>query len=37
MDDLKIAHDMEFDELGLLTSMSDYHIFLKLGKTASRP
>lgn len=32
MDDLKIAHDMEFDEVGLLTSMSDYHIFLKLGK-----
>ena len=33
MDDLKMAHDMEFDEVGLLTSMSDYHIFLKLGKT----
>ena len=33
MDDLKIAHDMEFDEVGLLTSMSDYHSFLKLGKT----
>ena len=33
MDDLKIAHDMEFDEVGLLTSMSNYHIFLKLGKT----
>lgn len=33
MDDLKIAHDMEFDEVGLLTSMSDYHIFLKLDKT----
>ena len=33
MDDLKSAHDMEFDEVGLLTSMSDYHIFLKLGKT----
>ena len=33
MDDLKIAHAMEFDEGGLLTSMSDYHIFLKLGKT----
>ena len=28
MDDLKIAHDMEFDEVGLLTSMSDYHICL---------
>ena len=33
MDDLKIAHDMEVDDVGLLTSMSDYHIFLKLGKT----
>ena len=33
MDDLKIAHDMEFDEVGLLTSMYDYHILLKLGKT----
>ena len=33
MDDLKIAHDMDFDEVGLLTSVSDYHIFLKLGKT----
>lgn len=33
MDDLQIAHDMEFDEVGMLTSMSDYHIFLKLGKT----
>lgn len=33
MDDLKIAHDMEFDEVGLLTSVSDYHVFLKLGKT----
>ncbi|MBR3664813.1 MAG: histone-lysine N-methyltransferase [Desulfovibrio sp.] len=32
-DDLKLAHDMEFDETGMLTSVSDYHIFLKLGKT----
>lgn len=32
-DDLKLAHDMEFDEVGMLTSVSDYHIFLKLGKT----
>ena len=32
-DDLKLARDMEFDETGLLTSVSDYHIFLKLGKT----
>ncbi len=33
LEDLKIARDMEFDEVGLLTSMSDYHVFLKLGKT----
>ena len=33
MADLKIADDMVIDEVGLLTSMSDYHIFLKLGKT----
>ncbi len=32
-DDLKLARDMEFDEVGMLTSVSDYHIFLKLGKT----
>ncbi len=32
-DDLKLARDMEFDETGMLTSVSDYHIFLKLGKT----
>lgn len=31
--DLQLARDMEFDETGLLTSVSDYHIFLKLGKT----
>ncbi len=31
--DLQLAHDMEFDEVGMLTSVSDYHIFLKLGKT----
>lgn len=30
--DLKIAHDMEFEEVGMLTSVSDYHIYLKLGK-----
>ena len=24
---------MEFSEVGMLTSVSDYHIFLKLGKT----
>ncbi len=33
LDDLKLARDMEFDEVGMLTSVSDYHIFLKLGKT----
>lgn len=33
LDDLQIAKDMEFDEVGMLTSVSDYHIFLKLGKT----
>ena len=33
MDDLQIARSMEFDEVGMLTSVSDYHIFLKLGKT----
>lgn len=32
-DDLKLARDMEFAETGMLTSVSDYHIFLKLGKT----
>ena len=32
-DDLKLVRDMEFDETGMLTSVSDYHIFLKLGKT----
>ena len=32
-DDLRLARDMEFDETGMLTSVSDYHIFLKLGKT----
>jgi len=30
--DLKIARDMEFTEVGMLTSMSDYHIYMKLGK-----
>lgn len=33
IDDLKIAREMEFDEVGMLTSVSDYHIFMKLGKT----
>ena len=31
IDDLKIAKSMEFDEVGMLTSVSDYHIYLKLG------
>ncbi|WP_298068566.1 cache domain-containing protein [uncultured Mailhella sp.] len=31
--DLRLARDMEFDEVGMLTSVSDYHIYLKLGKT----
>ncbi|MCT4535796.1 cache domain-containing protein [Halodesulfovibrio sp.] len=30
-DDLKIAKSMEFREVGMLTSVSDYHIYLKLG------
>ncbi|MDR2695653.1 MAG: histone-lysine N-methyltransferase [Deltaproteobacteria bacterium] len=29
--DLRLARDMEFNEVGMLTSVSDYHIFLKLG------
>ncbi|MDR2488743.1 MAG: histone-lysine N-methyltransferase [Desulfovibrio sp.] len=32
-EDLKLARDMEFAETGMLTSVSDYHIFLKLNKT----
>ena len=32
-EDLKLVRDMEFEETGMLTSVSDYHIFLKLGKT----
>jgi len=32
-EDLNLARSMEFDEVGMLTSVSDYHIFLKLGKT----
>ncbi len=31
VEDLKLAKTMEFDEVGLLTSVSDYHIYLKLG------
>ena len=33
LDDLKLARSMEFEEVGMLTSVSDYHIFLKLGKS----
>ncbi len=35
-DDLKLAHDMEFDEVGMLTSVSDYHIYLKLKKDRTK-
>ncbi len=31
LNDLKLARDMEFREVGMLTSVSDYHIYLKLG------
>lgn len=31
--DLQLARDMGLKETGILTSVSDYHIFLKLGKT----
>jgi isopropylmalate/homocitrate/citramalate synthase len=30
-EDLRLARDMEFSEVGMLTSVSDYHVFLKLG------
>ncbi len=32
-DDLKLVKAMGIDETGILTSVSDYHIFLKLGST----
>jgi isopropylmalate/homocitrate/citramalate synthase len=32
-DDLKLLKDMGLTETGILTSVSDYHIFYKLGKT----
>ncbi len=32
-EDLKLVKDMGLAETGMLTSVSDYHIFLKLGKT----
>ena len=31
IDDLRLAKDMGFKEVGMLTSVSDYHIFMKLG------
>lgn len=31
INDLRLARDMGFKEVGMLTSSSDYHIFLKLG------
>lgn len=31
INDLKIARSMEFGEVGMLTSVSDYHIYQKLG------
>ena len=30
-DDLKLVKEMEMDETGILTSVSDYHIYLKMG------
>ncbi len=33
LNDLEIARSMEFEEVGMLTSVSDYHIHLKLNKT----
>lgn len=33
INDLRLAKEMEFKEVGMLTSVSDYHIFLKLGWT----
>ncbi|WP_045210923.1 triose-phosphate isomerase [Desulfonatronovibrio magnus] len=35
-DDLKLVKDMELPETGMLTSVSDYHIFLKLGKSRAQ-
>lgn len=35
-DDLKLVRDMELKETGILTSVSDYHIFLKFGKKRSQ-
>lgn len=35
-DDLQLVKDMGLKETGILTSVSDYHIFLKLNKTRSQ-
>ena len=35
-DDLKLVRDMNISETGVLTSISDYHIYLKLGLTRKR-
>ncbi len=35
-EDLQIVKDMGLKETGILTSVSDYHIFLKFGKTRSQ-
>ncbi len=35
-DDLQLVRDMELKETGILTSVSDYHIFLKFNKTRTQ-
>lgn len=35
-DDLKLVKDMGLKETGMLTSVSDYHIYMKLGKDRER-
>jgi isopropylmalate/homocitrate/citramalate synthase len=35
-EDLKIVRDMGIKETGMLTSVSDYHVYLKLGKDRKR-
>ena len=35
-EDLKLVKEMGLKETGILTSISDYHIFLKLGKTRAQ-
>ncbi len=36
LDDLRLARDMSFTEVGMLTSASDYHISMKLGWTRQK-